>query len=121
MLKVVPLSPPASIRSPKQIAMNEVSTEPIAQATEEVTDVAENVESIDAPPVTGLVEPVRDQVGPTETVEQVTLVMDEFIPSEVVEHVAPAKEEMVPAEVVVEVPPEPAEAASVYESIAIIN
>ena len=32
--------------------MNEVLTDPIAQATEEVTDVTENVESIDAPRAT---------------------------------------------------------------------
>ena len=51
--------------------MNDVSAEPIAQATEEITDVAENVESIDAPPVAELVEQVQDQVTPTEDVEQV--------------------------------------------------
>ena len=38
--------------------MNEVSAELIAQATEEVVDVTENVESIDAPPVSELVEQV---------------------------------------------------------------
>src|SRR5262249_48143709 len=79
ILKVVPPSPPTSIRSPEQIAMNEVSTEPIAQATEEVADVAENVESIDAPPVTEFVEPVQDEATPTENVEAVALIQDEFI------------------------------------------
>ena len=40
--------------------MNEVPSESIAQATEEVTDVAENFESIDAPPVAELVESFQE-------------------------------------------------------------
>src|SRR5271154_1091822 len=60
--------------------MNEASAEPIAQATEEVMDVTENVESIDAPPVTGLVEEVQVQDIPTEPIEPVAMIQDELIP-----------------------------------------
>ena len=48
--------------------MNEVLTDPIAQATEEVTDVNENVESIDAPQATECMEQVQDEVTLTENV-----------------------------------------------------
>src|SRR5438067_1915583 len=105
ILKVVPPSPPTSIRSPEKIAMNEVSTEPIAQVTEDVTDVAENVESIDAPPVAGLAEPVQEQVSPTENVEQAVPIRDEVLPTEPIELVALIQDELIPFAAVADVTP----------------
>src|SRR5579883_1304709 len=105
ILKVVSPSPPTSIRSPESIAMNEVSAEPIAQDTEEVTDVAENVESIDAPPVTEFVEPVQDQVTSTENVEQAAPIQDEVIPTEPIEQAAPIQDELIPVAAVEQVTP----------------
>jgi hypothetical protein len=109
--------------------MNEVSTEPIAQTTEEVTDLAENVEFVDAPPVSELVEQARDEVSstesaledapicdeaiPAEPIEQVALIEGEVVPAEAVEDVAPEDDGVVPVEAVVEVAPEHAEIAAV--------
>ena len=47
-----------SSRSPEHIAMNELLENPITEAREEIIDVAENVESIEAPHETEFAEPV---------------------------------------------------------------
>jgi hypothetical protein len=85
--------------------MNEVPAEPIAQATEDVTDVTENVESNDAPPVTELEEPVLYQASPTEPIEQVALIQDELISSPAVGLFTPIEDEFVPAAAVEQVTP----------------
>jgi hypothetical protein len=77
--------------------MNEVLEVPITEAREEITDVAEKVESNAAPEGTELVEqdsPVQNEVISSEVAELITPVQDEVIATEVVDQVTPVDEEM---------------------------
>ena len=102
--------------------MNEVLEVPITEAREEITDVAEKVESNAAPEGTELVEqdsPVHDAVILTDVVEQATPVQDEVIPSEVVKQVTPVQDEVIATEVVDQVTPVDEEMARDEESVAV--
>ena len=102
--------------------MNEVLEVPITEAREEITDVAEKVESNAAPEGTECVEqdtPVQDEVVATEVAELVTPVQDEVIPIEVAEQAAPVADEVIPIEVVDQVTPVDEEVAQDQESVAV--
>ena len=71
--------------------MNEVETleEPITEAKGDITDVADNVEFIDA-------------ANPTELADQITPAQDEIRATEVADQIGLAQGEMIPAEVAAE-------------------
>ena len=102
--------------------MNEVLEVPITEAREEITDVAEKVESNAAPEGTECVEqdtPVQDEVVATEVAELVTPVQEEFILNDVVEQVTPVQDEVIATEVVDQVTPVDEEMARDEVSVAV--
>ena len=74
---------------------------PITEAKGETTEVADKVESIDAPNTMELVDqvtPVQDEVIATEVADEVAPVRDEVIPAEIADEVALVQDEVISTE-----------------------